>query len=85
LTAAEVDAIFVDVLPTITTAPVIGLDIGLTKDASVLAIARAQPGGLVVIEGLETWAPRPGTKVDPQEVEGAVADFALRLPCARGA
>jgi hypothetical protein len=80
LTAAEVDGIFTATLPRLTGRPVLGLDLGVMKDRSVLTLVRADPGTrLVVVEGMETWTPRPGAKVDLQEVEGTVADLADRL------
>jgi hypothetical protein len=83
LLAAEVDRIFVDALPEGTGSRVLGLDIGLAKDRTVLAVVRPDwTTKLVVIESLETWAPRPGEKVDLQDVEATTAAVAetLRAP-----
>jgi hypothetical protein len=78
LTAVEVDGIFVEALPAVRWGQqALGLDIGLSKDRTVLALVRGDPSSpLVVVESLVTWTPRPGTKVDLTEVEGAVADLA---------
>jgi hypothetical protein len=78
LTAAEVDAIFVEAPLAVRWGPqAIGLDLGLSKDKTVLAIVRGDASSpLVVVESLVTWSPQPGTKVDLSEVEGAVADLA---------
>lgn len=79
LTSAEVDAVFTDALPDGAGARVVGVDIGLSKDRSVAAVVR-QDSGLVVVESLETWTPRPGAKVDLRDVEDGVATIARDAP-----
>jgi Terminase large subunit, ATPase domain len=78
LTSAEVDAIFTDVLPTpdLESRPVVGLDLGTTKDRSVAALVRPS-GRLLVVEEIATWAPALDAKVDLQAVEDRVATLAL--------
>ena len=78
LTAAEVDAIFADAPPAGTGPRVIGLDLGLSKDRSVLSLVRRDTTGVMVVEALETWTPTAGAKVDLREVEDAVATVAQR-------
>ncbi len=55
----------------------IGLDVGLTKDRTVLSLVRATADGLLVVDRLETWRGSPRAKVDLTEVEEA-ADNASR-------
>jgi hypothetical protein len=77
LTAAEVDQIFVEALPRLRGPAVIGLDLGLSKDQTVLAVVRGDPlTNLVAVESLITWTARSGDKVDLTEVEAAVHDVA---------
>jgi hypothetical protein len=74
LTAAEVDAIFVETLPVSRGEVAYGLDLGLAKDRTVLSRVRHDARtSLVVVESLETWTPRPGARVDLMDVEEAVA------------
>ena len=81
LTAAEVDAIFTDTLPSGPGEVAYGLDLGLAKDRSVLSRVRHDARtSLVVIEGLETWTPRPGARVDLMEVEETVAGIVRERP-----
>jgi Phage Terminase len=79
LTGAEVDAIFVDGLPDGAGPRAIGLDLGLSKDRSVLSIVRRDASGLVVVEGLTTWAGQQGEKVDLTAVEDEVATVAATV------
>lgn len=44
-----------------------------------MAAVRRQASGLVVVEALETWQPRPGLRVDLAEVEDAAATLAERF------
>ena len=75
LTAAEVDAMFVPA-PALLDGPVaIGLDIGLTRDRTVVAVVR-EVKGLIVVQHLVTWAGAPGRKVDLEEVAAEVAALA---------
>jgi hypothetical protein len=80
LTATEVDQIFTADGPPAGAGPcAIGVDLGLSKDRSVLALAhRDTVTGVVTVEALETWAPSAGAKVDLREVEDAVAEVAQR-------
>lgn len=79
LTAEEVDACFRDWPAGAGSSPVaIGLDLGLTRDRSVAAVAR-QVQGLVVVEHLVTWAGRPGAKVELEQVEEEVLALARKL------
>jgi hypothetical protein len=77
LLAEEVDRVFTDALPAGGGPMALGLDLGVTRDAAVLAVVRAT-GGLVVVDGLTTWEPRRG-KVDLEEVEAETAETAKRL------
>ena len=53
--------------------PCLGLDLGLSKDKTVLALVRGDPASnLVAVESLMTWTARAGDKVDLTEVEAAV-------------
>ncbi len=80
LTAAEVDAVFSDDLPAVSGARVsVGLDVGLTKDRSVLAPVAETKDKLLVVLGLETWAGSKGAKVDLREVEDAAAAVARKF------
>jgi hypothetical protein len=78
LTTAEVDGIFVEALPVLRGPAVLGLDLGLSKDKSVLALVRgdAAATNLVSVEALVTWTPRSGAKVDLTDVEAVVAEVA---------
>lgn len=77
LTAAEVDSIFTETVPPLRGPAVIGLDLGLTKDKSVLAVVRGDPQtNLIAVDALITWTPGRGEKVDLQQVEAAVHDMA---------
>src|SRR3990170_5595178 len=64
LTAAEVDAIFGAELPVGSGPVAVGVDLGVARDAAVIALVRRGAGGLVAVEALDTWAPRGGAKVD---------------------
>jgi len=79
LTGAEVDGVFVDDLPDGIGPRAIGLDLGLSKDKSVLSVVRRDPSGLVVVEGLTTWAGQHGEKVDLTVVEDEVAALAAKV------
>jgi len=80
LTSAEVERIFVEALPEGTGPRAIGLDLGLARDRSALAVVRVDAEtGLVVVEALVTWAPRRGERVDFQEVESEVARLAASV------
>jgi hypothetical protein len=79
LTGAEVDAIFAGDLPQGPGPGAIGLDLGLSKDRSVLSVVRRDPSGLVVVEGLTTWAGQHGEKVDLTAVEDEVAALAAKI------
>src|SRR4030095_2755065 len=78
LTAEEVDACFTQIPSSSHGQVAIGLDLGISRDRSVAAVAR-QVDGLVVIEHLVTWAGRPGAKVELQEVEAEVLALARKL------
>jgi hypothetical protein len=80
LTAAEVDGVFVPAPALIDGAAAGGLDIGLTRDRTVLTIAR-DVGGLIVVQHMVTWAGAPGRKVDLEEVAAEVATLAKRYHC----
>jgi hypothetical protein len=79
LLAAEVDAIFDPTLrpaaQRTSDAPhALGLDLGLTRDHTVAAVAhRDAATGHVVLDVLRTWAGRPGAPVDLADVEVEVA------------
>jgi hypothetical protein len=79
LTSTEVDAIFDSaLLPAarrMTDAPhALGLDVGLTRDRTVVAVAHRDPAiGCVVIDTLRTWAGQPGAPVALPDVEAEVA------------
>ena len=76
-TSAEVDAIFRPDLPLGSGVRSIGLDLGLSRDRTVISGLRAdQATGLVCVDLLETYTPPPGAKVDLTEVEAVVADLA---------
>ncbi len=79
LLADEVDKIFGDV-PAGPGETIIGLDVGVAHDRTVLAaVRRDQATGLIAVDHLETWQPRPGRPVDLIEVEDAIATLAKRL------
>jgi len=79
LLAAEVDVVFDAALAPAaqrtTDAPhALGLDVGLTRDRTVAAVAHRDPAtGYVVVDALRTWAGRPGVPVALPEVEAEVA------------
>jgi hypothetical protein len=50
--------------------------LGITRDAVVAAVVRRHPGGLVVVETLETWEPQDGPRVALEEVGDAVRTLA---------
>lgn len=80
LTMAEVDAIF-GPMPPATGLRALGLDLGLTKDRSVLAEVVGGPDGMLGVEKFTTWIPPSGGKVDLQDVEAVVkAEARGRLP-----
>ena len=59
---------------------VLGLDLGLTKDRSVLCdIAADLDTRRVRVIGFETWTPPPGGRVDLQQVEEATGRRALEI------
>jgi phage terminase large subunit-like protein len=73
LTEAEVHSIFTaEALPE-TVKHFAGLDLGIVKDRSVLAVAGSATEGRVVVKALRTWVPPKGGKVDLQDVEDTVA------------
>ena len=65
LTADEVDAIFTGEIPAAAGRMAIGLDVGLTKDRTVLSLVRATADGLLVVDGLETWQGSPAKTCCP--------------------
>ena len=81
LTAAEVDAVFVEVLPH-TRKHFVGLDLGTVKDRSVACVVGGGPEQEVVVTAIETWLPPPGGKVDLQEVEQGVVGLVRSAPAA---
>ena len=77
-TSAEVDAIFQGV-PVGPGTYTIGLDVGLSRDRTVIALLRVDAAtGLVCVDLLVTYIPPVGAKVDLQEVEAAVAELSTR-------
>lgn len=62
---------------------VIGLDLATVKDNAVAAVAHAEPGGVVVVDRLRVWTPRPGVPVSLTEVEesvkGAAKEFTAKV------
>jgi hypothetical protein len=60
-------------------AQALGLDLGLTRDAAVLAHMGRLANGLVVVLDLITYTPRPGLRVDLRVVEAEVAQRAQAL------
>jgi hypothetical protein len=72
LTEAEVDAIFTEAELPATIKHMAGLDLGVTKDRSVLALVGSADEGRVVVRKLATWVPPKGGKVDLQAVEDEV-------------
>lgn len=78
LSQAEVDSIFAGDLPTGPGPVAIGVDLGVSRDAAVVAVVRRDSGsGMVAVETLLTWQPRTG-KVELPEVEAEVAEAARR-------
>ncbi len=79
LTAAEVDAIFAPELPSGPGPAAVGVDLGVARDAAVVALVRRLAGGLIVVEALQTWEPRGSARVELQDVEQAVAALGRRV------
>jgi hypothetical protein len=80
LSAAEVDGVFADSVPDGPGPRVIGVDLGLSRDANVISVVRVDENtGLVCVEALDTWHPRGGERVDLREVESEVASIARAL------
>ena len=80
LTAAEVDAIFTVSLPSGSGSVALGLDLGVSRDRSVLSVVRQHDEtGLIVIEGLTTWQPHGNQKIELSEVESETAILAGRF------
>ncbi len=77
-TSEEIDAIF-QAIPVGPGTYTIGLDVGLSRDRTVIALLRVDAAtGLVCIDLLVTYVPPTGRKVDLQEVEQAVAELSQR-------
>lgn len=69
LSEAEVNAVFSEELPVGGGAAAIGCDLGVSRDAAVLAQVRADPSGSVVVDRLLVHTPRRAEKVDLMDVE----------------
>ena len=78
LTAAEVDAIFSTDIPDGTGNVALGVDIGVTKDKSVIAAVKNVKAGPLVVLGLETWAGSKEQKVDLTQVESAALAASIK-------
>jgi terminase large subunit-like protein len=77
LTVPEVDTVFANIPEAGSGRYAIGLDLGLTKDASVACLMRATSTGLLVAEQFLTYRPAPGGgKVDLLAVEADVEELA---------
>lgn len=82
LTAAEVDSVFAAMPAAPAGARALGLDLGLTRDKTVVAeVARDAATGLVCVEALVTWDPKGRGKVELPEVEEDVVALAQRFRC----
>jgi hypothetical protein len=87
LLAGEVDVVFDAALQpaaqrVVDVPHVVGLDVGLTRDRTVAAVAHRDPAtGYVIVDVLRTWSGRPGAAVHLPEVEVEV----LRLSRTFGA
>jgi hypothetical protein len=80
LTAAEVDGIFAARVPEGHGPCALGVDLGLAKDRSVVAVVRANAeAGGAVVEALLAWTPRSGERVDLRDVEDEVGRLARAL------
>jgi hypothetical protein len=69
LSSAEVERIFTTEAPPTGGHSAIGLDIGLTRDRTVLAAVRIFPGALLYVDGLEMWQGSRDNKVDLDDVQ----------------
>jgi len=77
LTKDEVDGVFVDAIPAQAGPVAIGVDLGLSRDRSVIAVCRGAEGA-VWVERLFTYLPGPREeKVDLASVELAVRQAAV--------
>ncbi len=78
LLAAEVEVVFDPALQPAAQRAVdaphfLGLDVGLTRDRTVAAVAHRDPAtGYVVVDAMRTWAGRPGAPVALPDVEAEV-------------
>lgn len=80
LLASEVDGIFTENPPENGGRRVIGLDLGLSRDATALAVVRRDAKTQVlVVDEIETWRSRAGERVDLTAVEEACAMFAEKF------
>jgi hypothetical protein len=82
LTAAEVDSIFQPWPIVYAGSHAIGLDIGISRDRTVISILQRDVGtGLVIVDGLITWTPQKGERIDLQQVEDELVTLAQNLRC----
>jgi hypothetical protein len=80
LSVAEVDGLFTSDLPAGSGPTAIGLDLGLTRDSSVIAVVRRDyTTDSILVEHLETWKPASGLPIDLQAVEDSVAVLARKF------
>lgn len=75
----EIDRIFVNALPATGGPHSIGLDLGLSRDRSVISLLRADAhSNLICVDHLATYVPQTGSRVDLSQVEEDVAELATR-------
>src|SRR6266851_3305972 len=78
LSSAEVERIFTTEAPPTGGHSAIGLDIGLTRDRTVLAAVRIFPGALLYVDGLEMWQGSRDNKVDLDDVQRSAYEASVR-------
>jgi len=76
LTNVEVDQVFAGAGGGHIERAAIGLDLGLARDAAVMAELVRLDSGVVAVTALITYTPRPGVRVDLRVVEEEVAEWA---------
>ena len=76
LSEAEVTSVFTEDLPAGGGPVAIGCDLGVSRDAAVIAQVRADPSGSVVVDRLLVHTPRKSEKVDLMALEDDLAALA---------
>lgn len=76
LSESEVAVVFSEELPANGGTVAVGCDLGVSRDAAVIAQVRADPSGSVVVDRLLVHTPRRAEKVDLMDVEDDLATLA---------